>query len=183
MVYRVQDIPIAVKRLRERKIFITTGRNRGSSMVFFTIELAIKSPQARSAEDGSVRSILEKEKSTVRSFEQQQVQQRYKWLWKSVCRSVRATSINFYSSLLPFLLSSSLHLASFIETLYSSATINLSSRIRKFLFSSINLPVISRWQRSHNEILSSYRSVDAGMAETRANNALASREFQTKQPA
>lgn len=129
MVYRVQDIPIAVKRLRERKIFITTGRNRGSSMVFFTIELAIKSPQARSAEDGSVRSILEKEKSTVRSFEQQQVEQRYKWLWKSVCRSVRATSINFYSSLLPFLLSSSLHLASFIETLYSSATINLSSRI------------------------------------------------------
>lgn len=129
MVYRVQDIPIAVKRLRERKIFITTGRNRGFSMVFFTIELAIKSPQARSAEDGSVRSILEKEKSTVRSFEQQQVEQRYKWLWKSVCRSVRATSINFYSSLLPFLLSSSLHLASFIETLYSSATINLSSRI------------------------------------------------------
>lgn len=129
VVYRVQDIPIAVKRLRERKIFITTGRNRGSSMVFFTIELAIKSPQARSAEDGSVRSILEKEKSTVRSFEQQQVEQRYKWLWKSVCRSVRATSINFYSSLLPFLLSSSLHLASFIETLYSSATINLSSRI------------------------------------------------------
>lgn len=105
MVYRVQDIPIAVKRLRERKIFITTGRNRGSSMVFFTIELAIKSPQARSAEDGSVRSILEKEKSTVRSFEQQQVEQRYKWLWKSVCRSVRATSINFYSSLLPFPLS------------------------------------------------------------------------------
>lgn len=42
---------------------------------------------------------------------------------------------------------------------------------------------IFQYYLSGSEVLSNYRSVDAGMAETRANNALASREFQTKQPA
>lgn len=94
--------PNAVKRLRERKIFMTIGRDRGSRFFFFYNPDCNKKPS--SEEDRSVQSILEKEKSTVRSFEQQQVEQRYKWLWKSVRRSVRATSINFYSSLLPFLI-------------------------------------------------------------------------------
>lgn len=119
--------PNAVKRLRERKIFMTIGRDRGSRFFFFfTIQIVIKSPPARRME--VCRASWKKKNQQfgrLNSNRSSNDTNDYGSLFAALFEPPRSISI------LPFFLfpSSLPSPTSFIEPLYSSTTINLSSRI------------------------------------------------------